>query len=96
MTKKNSDKDNQPVNKINTSKHQNNSDSKISEDFKNSCAVCSKIFKHRKSLDKHLRGHLSPENIILFQFECDKCNKKFSKKQNMNTHRALIHGILNS
>jgi len=57
------------------------------------CAVCSKSFEHRKSLNKHLLTHSLPENVI-FSFQCDKCYKYFSKKQNMKTHRALIHGVL--
>lgn len=58
------------------------------------CNVCTKLFKHWNSLDKHLRTHLYPENVTLFPYRCDKCNKTFSKIQNMNTHRALIHELL--
>lgn len=67
---------------------------KKSHHDKYTCSICSKLFKHCDSFNKHLRSHLKPENIVFFSFKCDICNKTFSKKQNMTTHRALIHGLL--
>jgi len=61
---------------------------------KNVCAVCSKSFKHFNTLNKHLRSHLLPKNLVIHPFKCEKCDKTFPKIQNMNTHRALIHGVL--
>lgn len=61
---------------------------------KYTCAICSKLFKHCDSFTKHLRCHLKPQNVDFFPFKCNICNKTFSKRQNMNTHRALIHGVL--
>lgn len=58
------------------------------------CNVCLKTYKHPNSLNKHLRSHLSPENRVLYPFQCDNCDKKFAKIQNMKTHRALVHSIL--
>lgn len=79
----------------NTEQYANINKNKKKRDFtKNICAVCSKSFKHFNTLNKHLRSHLLPENVVIHPFQCDKCNKTFPKLQNMNTHRALIHGVL--
>jgi DNA-directed RNA polymerase subunit RPC12/RpoP len=57
------------------------------------CGVCSKSFNYLKALDKHLTAHLSPKNRIVYPYKCDECNKIFTKVQNMNTHRALVHDL---
>lgn len=69
------------------------SDREESQKIAHKCSICSEVFKHSKSLKKHLISHLFSNNVK-FPFKCDKCNKTFTQKRNMNTHRALIHGVL--
>lgn len=66
---------------------------KKSKGCSHNCGICSKSFYHLKSLDKHLTKHLLPENRTLHSYQCDQCDKTFTKEKNMNTHRALIHDL---
>ncbi|XP_050430579.1 zinc finger protein 681-like [Adelges cooleyi] len=57
------------------------------------CAVCSKSFQNNSSLNRHLHTHVRSKGILT-QYKCENCDKYFAKKQNMKTHKALLHGVL--
>lgn len=51
---------------------------------------CGRSYAHRQSLSFHLRYECGVEP----QFECELCNKKFTKHSTLKSHRGLVHKIL--
>ena len=63
------------------------------------CETCGKVFKHNKSYKGHQLIHLrekaekgdtDKDNAILY-FHCDKCDKKFDRKNNLLQHIKRLH-----
>ena len=45
------------------------------------CLVCNKVFAHRRSLNRHLKTHVSSETHV-----CDVCGKGFFRKYRLEEH----------
>ena len=54
------------------------------------CSLCSKVFTHIKSFERHNREH-SEDNTE--SFECEHCDKKYKRKDNLLKHEHRIHGF---
>ena len=54
------------------------------------CSLCSKVFTHIKSFERHNREH--SENSTE-SFECEHCDKKYTRKDNLLKHEQRIHGF---
>ena len=52
------------------------------------CEICQKAFRHRTSLEAHLRTHSGDR-----PFGCTQCDKHFSQKSALATHLKLHSGI---
>lgn len=48
------------------------------------CEVCSKYYKNKKSLRKHLKMHIK---IKTKEFKCDICNRDFKYIETLNRHK---------
>lgn len=44
------------------------------------CDVCDKVYKHKRTLHRHLHSHFST-------FRCEKCNKTYTRKTTLNRHK---------
>ncbi|KAH8400760.1 hypothetical protein KR009_000778 [Drosophila setifemur] len=53
-----------------------------------SCEQCSFTTKNKKSLSVHVLG----QHYKRFAFECKVCNKRFGRRQGLNTHMQRTHG----
>ncbi|CAC5379508.1 KRAB [Mytilus coruscus] len=58
--------------------------SSLKKEFK--CDICEKSFKHLKSLTRHRKSHDS-------KYECEDCGHITNRKDNLERHRRLMHGI---
>ena len=54
------------------------------------CSLCSKVFTHIKSFERHKREH-SENNTE--SFECAHCDKKYKRKDNLLKHEQRIHSF---
>ncbi|XP_075235960.1 uncharacterized protein LOC142333045 [Lycorma delicatula] len=57
------------------------------------CTVCGKGFRQQSALYIHGRCHLPEE--IKNKFACDECDKRFSTKPNLVTHKRIHTGVRN-
>ena len=62
----------------------NSEDSGESDERKVKCPHCSKTFKRRS----HLTRHINSFHNSTSSFQCAKCARKFSRKDNFNTHKC--------
>ena len=53
------------------------------------CTICGKVFTHKISQVRHTKTH--EPNVD--KFSCDRCDKIFSRKDNLFQHRERIHGL---
>ena len=59
------------------------------------CNLCDKICGSKRILNSHIKAkHESLKNKI--DYECEKCEKKFCKKQSLTSHEEKIHLKLDS
>ena len=52
------------------------------------CKVCGKLSHRRGNMDDHVRSHAG-----IKPFQCQLCENKFSRKQNLKNHFLKIHGL---
>ncbi|XP_043480816.1 zinc finger protein 300-like isoform X1 [Leptopilina heterotoma] len=64
-----------------------------SQDRPHVCATCGKSFRQQSALYIHSRCHL-PESMKN-RYECDQCDKRFSTKPNLVTHKRIHSGVRN-
>ncbi|XP_076247401.1 uncharacterized protein LOC143187208 isoform X1 [Calliopsis andreniformis] len=64
-----------------------------SEERPHVCQTCGKAFRQQSALYIHSRCHL-PETMKN-RFPCDQCDKRFSTKPNLVTHKRIHSGIRN-
>ncbi|XP_011505269.1 PREDICTED: zinc finger protein 382-like [Ceratosolen solmsi marchali] len=64
-----------------------------SEERPHICQTCGKAFRQQSALYIHSRCHL-PENMKN-RFPCDQCEKRFSTKPNLVTHKRIHSGVRN-
>ncbi|XP_003424691.2 zinc finger protein 2 [Nasonia vitripennis] len=64
-----------------------------SEERPHVCQTCGKSFRQQSALYIHSRCHL-PENMKN-RFQCDQCDKRFSTKPNLVTHKRIHSGVRN-
>ncbi|XP_014213481.1 zinc finger protein 253-like isoform X2 [Copidosoma floridanum] len=64
-----------------------------SEERPHICQTCGKTFRQQSALYIHSRCHL-PENMKS-RFPCDQCDKRFSTKPNLVTHKRIHTGVRN-
>ncbi|XP_018900017.2 uncharacterized protein [Bemisia tabaci] len=57
------------------------------------CKDCGKTFRHQGLLELHARSHLPAD--LKNKFQCDLCDKRFSTKPNLITHRRIHLGVKN-
>ena len=55
---------------------------------KHLCTTCFQAFGVKANFEKHLGTHGSQQNK---PFSCQKCNKNFSVKHNLNYHTKMVH-----
>ena len=72
-------------------KQNSNTSKVISHSIKETCPSCGKIFSHKVTLMRHMKEHESSGDT----FSCDRCNKNFSRKDNLDMHQRRIHNIYN-
>ena len=61
------------------------------------CVECEESFKHRNSLVRHLKNihkidlnyHTVDANAAIVKYKCDKCDKEYSYKGDLNQHKKL-------
>ncbi|XP_023230633.1 zinc finger protein 676-like [Centruroides sculpturatus] len=53
------------------------------------CKVCSKLFSTPFALKRHERKHTGEK-----PFQCDYCFRKFTRQENLNQHKRIIHSIV--
>ncbi|XP_012241461.1 zinc finger protein 737 isoform X1 [Bombus impatiens] len=57
------------------------------------CQTCGKAFKQQSALYIHSRCHLP--DTMKNRFPCDQCDKRFSTKPNLVTHKRIHSGVRN-
>lgn len=64
---------------------------KVKTEKPEKCTKCDKMFRHKISLQRHMRVHEdTPES-----FPCGDCSKSFTRKDNMFKHRERVHNLTN-
>ena len=58
-----------------------------SDNFVHKCGTCSKVFKFKHRLKRHIQGVHEEKK----PFECPTCSKTFSQKNNLKEHIAIVH-----
>ncbi|KAF7380970.1 hypothetical protein HZH68_015845 [Vespula germanica] len=57
------------------------------------CQTCGKAFRQQSALYIHSRCHLP--DTMKNRFQCDQCDKRFSTKPNLVTHKRIHSGVRN-
>ena len=85
--------------KVALKKHTSRKHASTSDTKEFACAECDKVFSARHSLlrhekEKHLKFKVNL-NLVQFveelQSQCDLCEKRFRRKENMDVHKRLVH-----
>ncbi|XP_031837799.1 uncharacterized protein LOC116429230 isoform X2 [Nomia melanderi] len=66
---------------------------KFSEERPHVCQTCGKAFRQQSALYIHSRCHLP--DTMKNRFPCDECDKRFSTKPNLVTHKRIHSGVRN-
>ncbi|XP_076646285.1 uncharacterized protein LOC143355393 isoform X2 [Halictus rubicundus] len=66
---------------------------KFSEERPHVCQTCGKAFRQQSALYIHSRCHLP--DTMKNRFPCDQCDKRFSTKPNLVTHKRIHSGVRN-
>ncbi|XP_033339603.1 uncharacterized protein LOC117228050 isoform X2 [Megalopta genalis] len=66
---------------------------KFSEERPHVCQTCGKAFRQQNALYNHSRCHLP--DTMKNRFPCDQCDKRFSTKPNLVTHKRIHSGVRN-
>ncbi|XP_046426809.1 zinc finger protein 737-like isoform X1 [Neodiprion fabricii] len=64
-----------------------------SEDRPHICQTCGKAFRQQSALYIHSRCHLP--DTMKNRYQCDQCDKRFSTKPNLVTHKRIHSGVRN-
>ncbi|KAK0098679.1 hypothetical protein PV326_005090 [Microctonus aethiopoides] len=64
-----------------------------SEERPHICQTCGKAFRQQSALYVHSRCHLP--DTMKNRFPCDQCDKRFSTKPNLVTHKRIHSGVRN-
>ncbi|XP_066586730.1 zinc finger protein 626-like [Prorops nasuta] len=64
-----------------------------SEEWPHVCQTCGKAFRQQSALFIHSRCHLP--DTMKNRFPCDQCDKRFSTKPNLVTHKRIHSGVRN-
>ena len=59
----------------------------LHEDNNHVCQVCTKVFKHKSDLRRHIKSVHQGEK----PYHCPECGKDFSRKPNLNHHIRSVH-----
>lgn len=62
----------------------------ISDNGNFPCPRCSRMYKHRASLNSHLKLECGVEP----QFRCMECGRQFTWKQHLKRHMANVHKLM--
>lgn len=55
------------------------------------CTECGKVYRHKISLKRHMKVHKDAPD----SFDCDLCNKKFTRNDSLFKHRERVHHLWN-
>jgi len=58
---------------------------------------CVKAFKTSGQMNEHKKTHINERYILYYYrpFECNVCQKKFTRKSNMKSHVETLHSKMN-